>query len=66
MALQFGPDGPVAEGILTYGNPDDPTDPAYRLGLEAFSAGQWRPLLFDPDVVASLSAVDVTHLVAER
>ena len=41
MALQFGPDGPEAEAFLTYGNPDDPADPAYRAGLEAFWAGAW-------------------------
>ena len=64
MALEFTDAGPVAEGFLTYGNPDDPDAPAYRLGLEAFSAGEWRPLLFQPDDVASVSAMDITELSA--
>jgi len=53
MALQYGPDGPVAEGFLTYGNPDDPADPAYRAGLDAWSAGEWSPLAFTDDAVAA-------------
>ena len=53
MALQFTPDGPQAEAILTYGNPDDPAAPAYTAGLEAFSTGTWRPLLFTPEAVAA-------------
>lgn len=65
MAVQYGPDGPVAEGFLTYGNPDDPADPAYRTGLEAFSAGEWRPfLLTETDVAAA--GLEPTVLMAER
>jgi len=65
MALQFGPEGPVAEGFLTYGNPDDPENPAYRAGLEAFSAGAWRPFLFtDADVAAA--GLEPTVLSASR
>jgi acyl-homoserine-lactone acylase len=60
MALQFGPDGPVAEGFLTYGNPDDPTDRASRAGLEAFSAGEWAPLAFtEADVNAVTETVTI-------
>ncbi len=60
MALQFGPDGPVAEGLLTYGNPDDPADPAYRAGLELFSAGEWAPLAFTADDVAAATVESAT------
>lgn len=54
--VQYGPDGPQAEGILSYGNPDDPQDPAYRLGLDGLSNGEWRPFTFDPDAVEALFA----------
>lgn len=64
MTLQYGPDGPQAEGFLTYGNPDDPASPAYRAGLEAFSAGEWRPLLFTPDAVAATGIAPVTITAA--
>jgi acyl-homoserine-lactone acylase len=66
MALEFAADGPVAEGFLTYGNPDDPEAPAYRLGLEAWSAGEWRPFLFQPDDVAAASAMEITELSVPR
>jgi acyl-homoserine-lactone acylase len=66
MALEFTADGPVAEGFLTYGNPDDPAAPAYRLGLEAWSTGEWRPFLFQPDDVASESAMEITELSIPR
>ncbi len=71
MALEFTADGPVAEGFLTYGNPDDPEAPAYRLGLEAWSAGEWRPFLFQPEDVAALStsettSVEITELSVPR
>jgi len=62
IALEFTTDGPVAEGFLTYGNPDDPTAPAFRLGLEAWSAGEWRPFLFQTDDVASASTSETTEI----
>jgi acyl-homoserine-lactone acylase len=66
MTLQYGSDGPVAEGFLTYGNPDDPTDPAYRAGLEAFSAGSWRPLRFTADDVAAIETGEAVEVSGER
>jgi acyl-homoserine-lactone acylase len=66
MALEFTADGPVAEGFLNYGNPDDPEAPAYRFGLEAWSAGEWRPFLFQPEDVASVSAMEITELSVPR
>lgn len=64
MTVQYGPDGPVAEGFLTYGNPDDPASPASSDGLRAFSAGEWRPLQLDgPE---SSSGVEITELSAPR
>jgi acyl-homoserine-lactone acylase len=66
MTVEFGADGPVAEGFLTYGNPEDPAAPAYRLGLEAWSAGEWRPFLFQPDDVAAAPDLEVTQLSVSR
>jgi hypothetical protein len=34
--------------------------------LEAWSAGEWRPFLFQPDEVASASAMEVTELSVTR
>lgn len=60
MALEFTADGSVAEVFLTYGNPDDPSAPAYRAGLEAFSTGTWRPLAFTPEAVTATGIEPVT------
>ncbi len=59
MALQFTADGPQAEAILTYGNPDDPSDPNYSAGIRAFSTGTWRPLRFTPEAVADIGVAPV-------
>ncbi len=46
MALQFGPDGPVAEAVLTYGQPDDPADPEFTRQTELLADSGLRPVLF--------------------
>jgi hypothetical protein len=56
----------VAEGFLTYGNPDDPSDPAYRAGLEAFSSGAWRSLRFTADDVAAIEAGEAIEVTGDR
>jgi hypothetical protein len=66
LTVENTADGPVAEGFLTYGNPDDPAAPAYRLGLEAWSAGESRPFLYRPDDVASVSAMEIIELSVTR
>ena len=62
LTVEYTSDGPVGEGFLTYGNPDDAADPAYRAGLEAFSAGEWRPFLFTEAAMAAagLQPVELT------
>lgn len=65
LTVEYLPEGPVGEGFLTYGNPDDPADPAYRAGLEAYSAGEWRPFLFTEEAVAEAD-LDSLTLTGER
>ncbi len=60
MALQYGPDGPDAKGLLVYGNPDDSRNPAYYAGAQAFSAEQLRPLAFSAADVAKEAVSTVT------
>lgn len=60
MALQYGPDGPDAKGVLVYGNPDDSRNPAYYTGAQAFSAEQLRPLAFTAEAVAQEAVSVVT------
>jgi acyl-homoserine-lactone acylase len=62
MALQFAPDGPIAEGFLTYGNPDDPTDPAALQGFRDFSTRTWRSFAFTDEAIDSDPGVKATSL----
>jgi acyl-homoserine-lactone acylase len=62
LTVQYGPDGPEAEGFLTYGNPDDPAAPDYRADLDAFSAGRWRPILFTAAAIAADPGLEVTEV----
>lgn len=51
MALELTPDGPVAQGLLAYGQSGDPRSPHHHDGTEAYAAGRLRPLLFrDEDI----------------
>jgi acyl-homoserine-lactone acylase len=53
MTLEFTADGPRAEAILTYGQPDDPTDPNFTAQTALFGGQRFRPILFsDGDVTA--------------
>ncbi len=53
MTVEFTDDGPVGDAILTYGQPDDPSDPGFTSQTELYSAGQLRPVRFTPDDVAA-------------
>ncbi|MDW5442261.1 penicillin acylase family protein [Polaromonas sp. SM01] len=46
QAVSFDERGPVAHGLLTYGQSSDPTSPRYYDQLPMFSAKQWLALPF--------------------
>jgi acyl-homoserine-lactone acylase len=59
LALAYGPDGPEAKALLTYGNTADRDDPAYVEATERFSRKDWRDVAFDEsDVLASDGLVE--------
>jgi acyl-homoserine-lactone acylase len=61
MALEFGPDGPTARAILTYGQPDDIESPDFTSQTAVYSGGSFRPVLFSAeDIATDPSAVTVT------
>jgi acyl-homoserine-lactone acylase len=69
MTVTFTPDGPVAEALLTYGQPDDPTDPNYVSQMQLYSQQQFRPILLDEaDIAASaeVAGTTATTLRADR
>lgn len=53
MVVGFDVDGPVARGLLTYGQSGDPASPHHADQMREFSAKRLRPLLFhDRDIAA--------------
>ncbi|MBI1406241.1 MAG: hypothetical protein GC145_08965 [Caulobacter sp.] len=53
--VAFGPDGPEARGLLTYGNSDSPEAPGVQAQLRLFSASKTRPIAFTAQEVAKAS-----------
>lgn len=53
MVVGFDDEGPVARGLLTYGQSGDPDSPHHADQMQEFSAKRLRPLLFhDRDIEA--------------
>ncbi len=57
MTLEFTDDGPRAEAVLTYGQPDDPSSPEYTSQTKVYAAGTFRAIRFtDADIAADPTA----------
>jgi acyl-homoserine-lactone acylase len=59
--VEFTPDGPVSEGVLTYSQSTDPTSAHYGDQTELYSAKGWDPLHFDLDD-ARAAAMEVIEI----
>ena len=66
MALEFGPEGPRARAILTYGQPDDPTDPNFTAQTKIYSTKSLREVLFTPEDVAAGAVGETITVTGER
>jgi len=53
QVVTFEERGPVAQGLLTYGQSSDPASPRAYDQLPSFAAKRWHPLPFHPDDVAA-------------
>ena len=53
QVVTFDDRGPVAQGLLTYGQSSDPTSPRAYDQLPLFAAKRWQPLPFHPADVAA-------------
>lgn len=60
MSVVFTDDGPVSEGILTYGQSTNPTSPHHSDQTLLYSEEGWDPLLFDPADVREQAVSTVT------
>lgn len=52
MAVAYGPDGPRARTILTYGQVGDPELPGFTAGVKAFAQKQWKDIETDQSALA--------------
>lgn len=66
MALEYTPDGPSAQAVLTYGQPDDPTDPAFGSQTEIWGAMAMRPVRFTADDIEAHAVAPQTTIEAPR
>ena len=66
MTLAYGPDGPHAEAILTYGQPDDPADPNFTAQTKVYSGKHLRAVLFTPEEVAGGAVGEPLTVTGER
>lgn len=64
MAVAYGPDGPEARTILTYGQVGDPTLPGFTSAVKAFADKQWKVIQTDPEVIAEDPDATVTEVSA--
>ncbi len=53
MAVQLTADGPVAEGLVTYGDTGDRSSPLFVVQTQRFSDKSWRPFLFTPEAITA-------------
>jgi len=51
MTLQFTDDGPIAQGVLTYGQPDDIESEDFTSQTKLYSDGEFRPMWFTEDEI---------------
>ena len=66
MAMEFTPDGPHAEALLTYGQPDDATSADFTAQAKLFATGSFRPVLFTDAEIAASSPTAVTTVTGPR
>lgn len=64
MAVAYGPDGPEARTILTYGQVGDPALPGFTSGVKAFADKQWKSIETDQQVLAGDPDATVTEVSA--
>jgi acyl-homoserine-lactone acylase len=66
MVLAFTEDGPQAQAVLTYGQPDDPTDPNFTAQTEVYSGMQLRAVRFTAADIAAGAVGETITVTGER
>lgn len=65
QTVTFDDDGPVAEGMLTYGQSGNPASPYYYDQLSLYSTKTWPRLPFAPEEVAESRVGETLRLIVD-
>ena len=63
LTVRFDARGPVAQGLLSYGQSTDPASPHANDQLRRFSRGEWPALPFHAEDIAKARIGEVLTLV---
>ena len=66
MTVEYTSGGPHAEALLTYGQPDDLSDPNATAQTKLFAAGTFRPVLFTTAEIAADPAATTITVTGHR
>ena len=66
MTVDFTDDGPRAAAVLTYGQPDDPSNADFTSQTKLYSAGEFRPILFTPEEIAADESSETVTVTGPR
>ncbi len=66
MVVAYGPDGPSARAVLTYGQPDEATDPNFTSQTAIYASGSLRAIRYTPEQIAADPTAETTEIRAPR
>lgn len=66
MVVEYGPDGPTARAVLTYGQPDDVDDPGFTEQTELSARGSLRDVRFTAEQIAADPTATSTEVRGPR
>jgi acyl-homoserine-lactone acylase len=66
LIVDFTDEGPLAEAVLTYGQPDDPASPDFTSQMRLYSEGTFRDVLFTPEQIAADPKARTTTVSGSR
>jgi acyl-homoserine-lactone acylase len=65
IALEYTPDGPHAEAVVSYSESSDPASPHYADQTHLFSESKYRAVLFTEDEIKNDPKLEVVDLSIE-
>jgi acyl-homoserine-lactone acylase len=66
MVVAYGPDGPSARAVLTYGQPDDNRDPDFTSQRDIYATGSLREVRYTPEQINADPSAETFEVRAPR